>query len=381
MKKFRLPPGLGDELDEQLSIENKVSFWMIKRLHERGFSQIKTPLLEYFELFEDYRMPNQKMYRLGARDSRELVIRPDMTLPVARFLSTQNVKLPAKFFYIGDLYRKNRDLSGLCDQACQLGVELVGYASKKAELECLELLSELNRTFLDGRLNLELGHAKLADEALKVLSIDEEKTLAIKEALFEKKLPLYFKLIEPFRSNRSYPFFKAWPRLFGSVEEVETSLKKLEIPETIEHSLNEVFEIAKACEVLGGHKASLDLSAPGPQPYYTGIVFKGYLPNASRNVISGGRYDRMLESFQEEPEPAVGMGIELSFLSELLKDRMPRTKTLPTLVYFEKEQLKQAMDLVKNSDSLQLSLSDTLEEAVAEAKRLGSGLIDLTKEG
>ena len=54
MKKFRLPPGLGDELDEQLSIENKVSFWMIKRLHERGFSQIKTPLLEYFELFEDY---------------------------------------------------------------------------------------------------------------------------------------------------------------------------------------------------------------------------------------------------------------------------------------------------------------------------------------
>lgn len=101
MKKFRLPPGLGDELDEQLSIENKVSFWMIKRLHERGFSQIKTPLLEYFELFEDYRMPNQKMYRLGARDSRELVIRPDMTLPVARFLSTQNVKLPAKFFYMG----------------------------------------------------------------------------------------------------------------------------------------------------------------------------------------------------------------------------------------------------------------------------------------
>ena len=89
MKKFRLPQGLGDELDEQLSIENKVSFWMIKRLHERGFSQIKTPLLEYFELFEDYRMPNQKMYRLGARDSRELVIRPDMTLPVARFLSTQ----------------------------------------------------------------------------------------------------------------------------------------------------------------------------------------------------------------------------------------------------------------------------------------------------
>ena len=88
----------------------------------------------------------------------------------------------------------------------------------------------------------------------------------------------------------------------------------------------------------------------------------------------------MLESFQEEPEPAVGMGIELSFLSELLKDRLPRTKTLPTLVYFEKEQLKQAMDLVKNSDSLQLSLSDTLEEAMAEAKRLGSGLIDLTKE-
>ena len=80
MKKFRLPPGLGDELDEQLSIENKVSFWMIKRLHERGFAQIKTPLLEYFELFEDYRMPNQKMYRLGARDSRELVIRPSQVL-------------------------------------------------------------------------------------------------------------------------------------------------------------------------------------------------------------------------------------------------------------------------------------------------------------
>lgn len=40
-------------------------------------------------------------------------------------------------------------------------------------------------------------------------------------------------------------FFKAWPRLFGSVEEVETSLKKLEIPETIEHSLNEVLKLPR----------------------------------------------------------------------------------------------------------------------------------------
>ncbi len=381
MKKFRLPPGLGDELDSRLSVENKVSFWMIRRLHERGFSQIKTPLLEYFELFENYRMPDQKMYRLGARDSRELVIRPDMTLPVARFLSTQNVRLPAKFFYIGDLYRKNRDLSGLCDQVCQIGVELVGYASKKAELECLELLSEFNAAFLDGRLTLEVGHARLADVALGTLDVDGKLRCEIRKALFDKELPLYFRLIEPFRERKTYPFFRALPRLFGSAGEVRASLSVLEIPSAVRDIISEIFEIADSCASLGGSEVSLDLSAPGPQPYYTGVVFKGYLPGASRNVISGGRYDRMLESFQEEPEPAVGMGLELSLLSELLVGRAGRSGEQPTLVYFEEEQLRQAMDLVRNSDSLQLSLADTLEEAEAEAGRLGAGLIDLTKEG
>ena len=45
-------------------------------------------------------------------DSSEVsvVIRPDLTMPIGRFLATTNIELPRTFYYLGDVFMKNKSI-------------------------------------------------------------------------------------------------------------------------------------------------------------------------------------------------------------------------------------------------------------------------------
>ena len=47
--------------------------------------------------------------------------------------------------------------------------------------------------------------------------------------------------------------------------------------------------------------------------YYTGIIFRGYIEGVGRNVLRGGRYDRLIKSFGRDM-PAVGFSIGVELL-------------------------------------------------------------------
>ncbi|KLD60331.1 hypothetical protein WP50_11200 [Lactiplantibacillus plantarum] len=53
---------------------------------QRGLAPIATPLLENEAVFDPYQMGNYQLYRLFGNDGRTLVLRPDLTLPVPRFI-------------------------------------------------------------------------------------------------------------------------------------------------------------------------------------------------------------------------------------------------------------------------------------------------------
>ena len=48
--------------------------------------------------------------------------------------------------------------------------------------------------------------------------------------------------------------------------------------------------------------------------YYNGIVFRGYIENLPRAVLSGGRYDNMMRRFRK-PQSAIGFALYLGELT------------------------------------------------------------------
>ena len=111
MSSIALPAGLRDQFGTEAESKDQISAWLMKNLRSRGYRRIITPIVERRDLFAEFNMQSEQ-YRVIDPAGDELVLRPDLTLPVARFLATTNVKLPQKIYYLGERFQAAPELSG-----------------------------------------------------------------------------------------------------------------------------------------------------------------------------------------------------------------------------------------------------------------------------
>ena len=55
----------------------------------------------------------QHMYEFFGSSDASVVIRPDLTMPIGRFLATTNIELPRKFYYLGDVLMKKSSIAAI----------------------------------------------------------------------------------------------------------------------------------------------------------------------------------------------------------------------------------------------------------------------------
>lgn len=373
-----LPLGTRDEFGRRAATKQQLISVIQAHFKQRGLAAIATPLLENQAVFTPYQMGNYQYYRLLDPEGQTLVLRPDMTLPIARFLSATKVPLPQKFGYVGDIFRVSRRLSGSYNQMTQAGVELIGYRSIKAELECLTIANQLSSELIDDAVEIELGDAQFAQQVVASLTADTNRQAAIKQALFNKQIPDYAALIDSYRENPLFEFLQNWPRLFGQPETIFKQLRAAPLPASVRPALQRLQTVvAWMGKTMPEQAVSVDLSSQAPQKYYTGLTFRGYSQAGAGYLFSGGRYDQLLANFQAKNEPAVGMGLDVDLLTALALS--PVATTPMQLIYFEPEQWPQAEALLAKTPRAQLSLAPDLVAAQAEALQLGANLIDLTE--
>lgn len=380
MNQKQLPQGFRDEFGAFAEQKEIVAQKVLAFFKERGFERINTPLMEYKSLFNNYVMDeHQGVYEFVDTAKGNLVLRPDLTQPIARFLSTTPLTLPKKFYYYGDVIALNQEHKGAANQVTQAGIELVGYGSIKAELECLWLIADVNRQLLDNAMHIELSDVRFADTICHTLGLEEKDYQELLDALFDKNLPRYEEIIEQYKSNALYPLLVAWPRLFGTVEEVKAELQGIILPVAAQGLVDGLVALAEAVEVMEGQHARLDLSSRPPQAYYTGVTFAGYVDTNSSYIVSGGRYDQLLANFQDQPEAAVGMAFDVDVLASIARD-FTQAKDMAYIYYDQVDWALAAQALIGEPNKSVL-LVDSLEEARQIAGTQGKDLYIIDQKG
>ncbi|MEK0397348.1 ATP phosphoribosyltransferase regulatory subunit, partial [Lactobacillus delbrueckii] len=86
-----------------------------------------------------------------------------------RLLSTTSIVPPVQWWYVGDIFRVKKSLSGTYNQITQAGIELIGYRSLKAEWACLSEAGKICRTLGLTHLTLELSDAQFVPQILRTL--------------------------------------------------------------------------------------------------------------------------------------------------------------------------------------------------------------------
>ena len=127
----RIPSGTRDVLPDEMR-ELRAMTDRIRDVFERaGYGEVYTPALEYeSSMAAGWSGITQPAYRMFDEHGNVLVLRSDMTIPIARLVSTRyaHAEPPLRFCYFAHAYRGVRPQRGQSRELLQAGVELIGVA-------------------------------------------------------------------------------------------------------------------------------------------------------------------------------------------------------------------------------------------------------------
>ncbi|MHC5226754.1 ATP phosphoribosyltransferase regulatory subunit [Enterococcus sp. LJL99] len=379
-----LPSGTKDKLFREANGAYQLEKQVNDTLKRRGYQRIDTPVIEFEDVFYSEGKNKKDFYRFFDKNGRLLVLRPDMTMPIGRVLATTGITPPLKLSYSGKIFRANDEMLGEQNELTQAGIELIGYPSIKAEVECISCAVEILEDLMIPNFHFELGHAQLFRLIVQTLDLNAEEKKELELHVNNKSLTELKEFTKKHPSELD-AFIAAIPMLFGEAKEVLHLAKSL-VPNDspINELLEELAILASAITTV--HKEmslTVDLGLVAIMDYYTGVLFNGYADLVPDVFLRGGRYDHLVEQFDHPVIPAVGLGINLDTLVNLQYqlNKLAKLDQPTTLVHGNLSQFSTMEKLVKENKNYQLSLFDTLEEAIAYGEKWNyQEVIEVTAE-
>jgi histidyl-tRNA synthetase len=350
----RLPKGLQDISSAEIRA-TEAMLGTIRSVFERyGFEPLDTPAIEYTDalgkFLPDQDRPNEGVFSFQDDDEQWLSLRYDLTAPLARYVAENFQSLPKPFrrYQAGPVWRNEKPGPGRFRQFMQFDADTVGAPSVAADAELCMLAADTlealgiprgdyvvkvnNRKVLDGVLeSIGLGGEENAAKRLTVLrAIDKFDRLGRDgvELLLGKG-----------RKDESGDFTKgaglspddvgrvvnSTCPLPGDNETIITQLLLLSGTAVGEEGISELRTISNLVQAAGyGDRVRIDPTVVRGLEYYTGPVFEAELTAPITDergleirlgsVVSGGRYDGLVERFTGEKVPATGISVGVSRL-------------------------------------------------------------------
>ncbi len=379
------PEGAKDYLFKECAACKQIcaSVEKIFKMHE--FKQVMTPGIEFYDLFtmESCGLDQETMFKSVDNKGRLLVYRPDSTLPIARLVATRlkNKILPARLYYNQSIFVNNKSLSGRSNEIMQMGIELLGATGKRADLEVLTTaVQSLESTTDDFR--IELGHSDFFNSLSNQLDISDDEKEKLRLSIESKNYSALNNQLDKLEETPAVNAIRKLPALFGGEEVFDKAADLFKDTKAI-NALEYLKDIYHELSKLNlKHKLTIDLGLVQRNDYYNGIVFSGYVEGFGDAVISGGRYDSLLDKFNA-PMGAAGFAINVNALAKIyLNDKKVDYDETPDVLVFanngnEMEAIKFTADLREQGKKAQFCVLETIEEAKDYAEKRGIKNIEI----
>ena len=290
-----IPPGTRDVLPDEARELRLLSDRLRATFEQAGYGEVLTPTVEYEEVL---RLGDEHAagagFRLFDDHGRVLVLRSDMTIPIARVATTRFAgrEGPLRLCYFGHAYRSVERGSGQPTEFLQAGIELIGPDASPGDAEVLTVvLRGLEECGLR-RHRVGIGDGSLFPRLLAEHGVPDDERDEVLRCLarrdlvgLERRLPAELARV---------PLLRGGPEVLDGIEGVD-GLREL-------HAALESEGLAD--------RAIFDLGLVHELGYYTGAVFEVYDPAVGFALGGGGRYDGLLGRFGED-RPACGIALDI----------------------------------------------------------------------
>jgi ATP phosphoribosyltransferase regulatory subunit len=274
-----------------------------------GYREVATPVLEYLDTFLHGAGPgvSDRLLKLVDAGGEVLALRPEMTVPLARFAATRLLpagSAPVRLAYVAEVFRGQERGSGRLREFTQAGVELIGDGRLYADVEVIALAAEALSVAGVPDAVISVGHAGFLRGVLSTLP--DELAEAARDVLYRRAFAELSGLTPagPAREAlRTLPTLRG-DRALERAGRLAASVESLQALEALRTVLDGVAAHRHRVRV------EVDLGLIRDFDYYSGVVFEAHGPRGGMPLLGGGRYDGLLARFGH-PAPATGFAIGL----------------------------------------------------------------------
>jgi len=313
--KLETPPGTRDFLPHEMVKRQEVIDKIRASFESYGFSPSETPAFEYAELLEDkYGEEEKLIYKFEDMGGRKLALRYDLTVPLVRVISMNQLTMPYKRYCISRVWRFDRPQKGRFREFWQCDVDIVGVSTMEADAEVVACAIEaLEAIGLKG-FKFKINNRKVLDDLLSKAGIAKDKELLVFRALDK---------LEKIGEKQVRKELKELPE--GQIDKLMELLKikDLEGVEKVVGSTEGVKEMKRLFTLLEsyGKGADLDLAMVRGLDYYTGPIFEVALGDYG-SIAGGGRYDKIIGKISGKGDvPAVGISLGIERIIEVMREK------------------------------------------------------------
>ncbi len=342
IKMFEKPLGMRDTFPQIFEKVEAVRQTGKDFLSKRGYEFIKTPAVEYFDTVgKASAIADTHLFKLVDSQGNTIVLRPDMTTPIARVATSKLLKemIPQRLAYFASVFRAQETEGGRPAEFDQMGIELIGDQSVFADAEVIVTAMELLKHLKIKAFKVTIGHAGILNCILQDYTESIEQQATLRTLLVQRNYVGFEEAVESF----NLPKAKA-DALLQFIEEamdvkvirdIEKYVRKNDALVYMQQ-LAQLLEIADLADYV-----TFDFTLSSHMSYYTGMLFEIFALGSGFPLGNGGRYDGLLEVFGSKGG-ATGFSIRVDRLLETLNGQSEGQQEA-TVVLFEEEQFEAAL--------------------------------------
>ena len=293
--------------------------FLLRELYRRhGYLPYKMSKFEAYDLYVRNKnfLVSDQILTFTDLDGKLMALKPDVTLSILKNSSQE--KGLQKVYYNETVYRPDAGGHNF-REIMQAGLECIGQLDAFAVGEVV-MLAARSLERIRGDYLLDLSHLGLVAGLLAPLHLSGEGERALLQAMGQKNVPALRELGVQLRlPQEATQHLCRLALLYGPPAQVLPELEALAAGQP--QAQASLQELAQLCALLAqygvGANLRLDFSIVNDMNYYSGIIFRGYLPGLASGVLAGGRYDNLLRKMGRAGG-AIGFAVYLDQFQRLL---------------------------------------------------------------
>ena len=361
---------------------DELAIYKLRELYRKhGYSHYRVSKFEEYDLYAKNKsfLVSENLLTFTDTNGKLMALKPDVTLSIIKNV-VADVKNSYKLYYDEHVYRTTSSGDGF-REIMQTGLESIGNIDVFSECEVLMLamrsLEEISEDFL-----LDISHMKFMEGFLESIGVAPEEMTEFFALIGSKNIyGLRTLCSDKGVTAENTEKLCALTTMYLPIEKALEAIKELCKGDKMLAAYDELCKIYEAINVYGYcDKLYVDFSVVNDMSYYDGIIFKGFVNGIPDSILSGGRYDRLMERFGKKTG-AIGFAVYLDRLERF--GREDAAFDVDYMIVYEEgtpaaEIIKAARQLGKDGSSVRTLASVDTTVRCRKLVKLGKdGLVEV----